>query len=113
MTVSDREGVGCRTPVLVLALFLGLLVVGSVVFFTADPGSVPFWRLWLFSSFAPVSGVAMSFGATGMAWTLDVVAWVLVAAWIGRAGSASSLRLRLSGVVVLALLVGLVASSAG
>ncbi len=108
-----NDGVGCRVPMQVLAVFASLLIGSSLLFFAADPSSIPFWRLWLFSAFAPVSGVAMSFGATGMAWTLDGAVWALVAVWVGRADGVARLRRRFLTALTLALVVGFVVAGAG
>lgn len=113
MNGTQEEGVGCRPATEALLLFGGLFLVGSVLFFTADPGAVPFWRLWLFSSFAPVSGVAMALGASGLAWTLDVGLWALVALWVGRSEDLPRRRRRLGSVIGLALAVGFLATTAG
>lgn len=107
-----EEGIGCRPAAEALLLFGGLFLLGSLLFFSADPEAVPFWRLWLFSSFAPVSGVAMALGAPGLAWTLDVGFWALVAVWVGRSVSVPSRRRRIGLVLGLALVVGLVAATA-
>lgn len=109
---EEEEGVGCRPAAEALLLFGGLLLLGSLLFFSADPAAVPFWRLWLFSSFAPVSGVAMAFGASGLAWTLDVGFWALVAVWVGRSADVPSRRRRLGLALGLALVLGLVAATA-
>ena len=113
MSEDDEGGIGCRVPLQSMLGLFGLLVVGSVLFFTADPDAVPFWRLWLFSSFAPVSGVAMSFGAVGMAWSLDGVVWVLASVWIGRPDALRQARQRFGLVLALALALGFVVASAG
>ncbi len=113
MSEDEEGGVGCRPALQVLILFVGLLLIGSLAFFTADPDAIPFWRLWLFSSFAPVSGVAMSFGASGMAWSLDGGLWVLVSIWVARSENLPSRRRRLGLVILAALALGLLAASAG
>lgn len=113
MSEDVEGGIGCRVPLQSMMILFGLLVVGSVLFFTADPGAVPFWRLWLFSSFAPVSGVALSFGAGGMAWSLDGVAWILVSVWVGRPNDLRRSKRRLGLVLAMALVLGFAVASAG
>lgn len=113
MSEEVEGGVGCRVPLQSMLILFGLLIVGSVLFFTADPDAVPFWRLWLFSSFAPVSGLAMSFGAGGMVWSLDGVIWVLTSVWVGRPDDLRRSKRRLGLVLALALVLGFVVASAG
>lgn len=107
-----EEGIGCRPIVEVLMVFGGMMLFGSLLFFSADPTAVPFWRLWVFSSVAPVSGVAMALGAPGLAWSLDAGWWILASVWVGRSVSVSNRRRRFGLVIGLVLVVGLAAAAA-
>lgn len=96
--MTDAEefepGVGCRTAVLVLGLFVSLAVLGGVLFFTGDPEAIAFWRRWVLGATLPVSGIVQGLGAGGLAWSLDLLALVGVSVWAARPDEPEGVRRR-------------------
>ncbi|MEX1280290.1 MAG: hypothetical protein AB1Z57_04320 [Acidimicrobiia bacterium] len=85
---ADTEGVGCRPIVEALAVFGGLLAVGSLLLFGADPQTVGVVRAFVFFLGAPATAALqfLSSGGFAFAWPFDVLVWALVSVWAARAG---------------------------
>ncbi|UCG40650.1 MAG: hypothetical protein JSV07_09445 [Acidimicrobiia bacterium] len=106
-----EPGVGCRTAVIVLGFFVGLAVVGGVVFFTGDPESVSFWRQWVLGTTLPVSGFLIALGAGGLAWSLDLLLLVGVSVWTARPDDSTTVRRRAGLAVGVLALLGLLSAT--
>jgi hypothetical protein len=85
---DDAEGVGCRPIVEAFAVFGGLLAIGTLLLFGADPQTVGVVRAFIFFLGAPGTAALQFFSAGGFAfaWPFDVLVWALVSVWAARAG---------------------------
>lgn len=112
--MSDREfepGVGCRSALLILGLFVALAVVGGIVFFTGDPEAVSFWRRWGLGATLPVSGLLVGLGAGGIAWSLDLLVLLGAAVWAARPDDPVRMRRRVVSLLVALAVLGAVTAS--
>lgn len=91
---GSEPGSGCTSTIVVLGGFLLLAVAGAVLFFSGDPGAIPFWRRWALGATLPVSGLLAALGARGLAWTLDLLVLAGVSAWAARPGDLAGVRRR-------------------
>lgn len=114
MTPDDEgfePGVGCRTVLSVLGVFVLLAFVGGVLFFTGDPDAIPFWRRWVLGTTLPVSGLLVGLGAAGLAWSLDLLALAGISAWAARAEDGPTVRRRVGYALGALALLGLFSAS--
>ncbi len=108
---ADDEGIGCRPIVEAFAVFGGLLAVGSLLLFGADPQTVGVVRAFIFFLGAPATAALqfLSAGGFAFAWPFDVLLWVLVSVWAARAGDRRAWLVRMGLALGLSAVLAVVA----